>query len=110
MTWALRSLCRPSTKAHLLTTGQGPMVVLPGGSCVLSGGGSAGGVHPLPEYNSRRQRRLLHWAELRRCAGDLGLSATNKLRRVYTGALLATTISAYKRKLNVIRFCGILNL
>ena len=50
MTWALRSLCRPSTKAHLLTTGQGPMVVLPGGSCVLSGGGSAGGVHPLPEY------------------------------------------------------------
>ena len=30
-------------------------------------------------------------------------------RRVYTGALLATTISAYKRKLNAIRFCGILN-
>ena len=72
MTWALRSLCRPSTKAHLLTTGQGPMVVLPGGSCVLSGGGSAGGVHPLPEYTSRRQRRLVHRAELRRCTEGLG--------------------------------------
>ena len=48
----------------------------------------------------------------RSCADALGAwgpSATNKLRRVYTGALLATTINAYKRKLNVIRFCGILN-
>ena len=110
MTWALRSRCLPSTKAHLLTTGQGPMVVLPGGSCVLSGGGSAGGVHPLPEYTSRRQRRLVHRESCADALRAWGPSATNKLRRVYTGALLATTISAYKRKLNVIRFCGILNL
>ena len=108
MTWALRSLCRPSTKAHLLTTGQGPMVVLPGGSCVLSGGGSAGGVHPLPEYTSRRQRRLVHRAELPDALGAWGPSATNKLRRVYTGALLAITVRAYKKGLNVIRIGAIL--
>ena len=91
MAWALRSLCRPSARAHLLTTGQGPAVVLPDGSRAPSGGGSARGCPFLPVYTSRRQRRLLHRAELRRCAGGLGPSATNKLRRVYTGALLATT-------------------
>ena len=42
MTWALRSLCWPSRRAHLLTTGQGPMVVLPDGSRAPSGDGSAG--------------------------------------------------------------------
>ena len=42
MTWALRSLCQPSARAHLLTTSQGPAVVLPDGSRAPSGGGSAG--------------------------------------------------------------------
>ena len=81
----------PLRRAHLLITGQGPAVVLPDGSRAPSGGGSAKGCPSLPVYTSRRQRRLLHRAELRRCAGGLGPSATNKLRRVYTGALLATT-------------------
>ena len=40
MTWALRSPCRLSRRAHLLTTGQGPMVVLPDGSRAPSGDGS----------------------------------------------------------------------
>ena len=53
MAWALRSLCRPSARAYLLTTGQGPAVVLPDGSRALSGGRS------LPVYTSRRQRRLV---------------------------------------------------
>ena len=65
------------------------------GSRALSEGRPAG--RPFPaQYRqaSKRHRRLVHRAELRRCAGGLGPSATNKLRRVYTGALLATTISA----------------
>ena len=59
MAWALRSLCRPSARAHLLTTGQGPAVVLPDGSRAPSGGCSAGGPS-LPVYTGRRQRRLVH--------------------------------------------------
>ena len=90
MTWALHSLCRPSAMAHLLTTGQGAMVVLPDSSRAPSGGGSAG--RPLlPVYTSRRQRWLVHRTQLRRSPGAWGPSATNKRHRVYTGALLATT-------------------
>ena len=50
MTWALRSPCRPSRRAHLLTTGQGLMAVLPNGSHAPAGGGSAGYIpaHCLP--------------------------------------------------------------
>jgi hypothetical protein len=47
----------------------------------------------------------------RSCADALGAwgpSATNKLRRVYTGALLAITVRAYKKGLNVIRIGAIL--
>ena len=50
MTWALRSPCRLSRRAHLLTTGQGPMVVLPDGSRAPSGGGSAGVSFPAGIY------------------------------------------------------------
>ena len=50
MTWALRSPCRLSRRAHLLTTGQGPMVVLPDGSRAPSGGGSAGVSSPAGIY------------------------------------------------------------
>jgi len=48
------------------------MVVLPDGSRAPSGGGSAKGCPSLPVYTSRRQRRLLHRAELRRCTRGLG--------------------------------------
>ena len=65
------------------------------GSRALSEGRPAG--RPFPaQYGqaSRRHRRLVHRAELRRCTGGLGASAPNKLRRVYTGALLATMVTA----------------
>ena len=67
------------------------------GSRAPSGGGSAGVVLPCPVYTSRRQRRLVHRTQLRRCAGGLGgrRPPTSGLG-VYTQALLATTISAYK--------------
>jgi len=58
--------------------------------------GGLPGCPPLPVYTSRRRRRLVHRTQLRRSPGAWGPSTTNKLRQVYTGALLATTISAYK--------------
>ena len=64
------------------------------GSRALSEGRPAG--RPIPaQYGqvSRRHRRLVHRTQLRRSLGAWGSSATNKLRRVYTGALLATTIN-----------------
>ena len=66
------------------------------GSRALSEGRPAR--RPIPaQYGqvSRRHRRLVHRAELRRCTGAWVPSAPNKLRRVYTGALLAITINAH---------------
>ena len=108
MTWALRSLCRPSAKSALTHHPQ-------------AGGGMAFGhrapsgvwlrhqLSPASIY-SRRQRRLVHRTQPRRSPGAWGPSATNKRRRVYTGALLATTttINAYKRGLKVVCSRGIL--
>ena len=72
------------------------MVVLPDGSRAPSGGGSARGVLPCQLYQQTPTAAFasggaasMHW-------GLGGLPATNKLRRVYTGALLAITISTYK--------------
>ena len=110
MTWALRSLYRPSARAHLPTTCQGAMVVLPDGSRAPSGGGSAGVSSPADIYQQTLTAACasggaapMHW-------GAWGPSATNKRRRVYTGALLATTttINAYKRGLKVVCSRGIL--
>ena len=42
------------------------------GSRAPSGGGPAGAVLPCPVYTSRRQRRLVHRTQLRRCTGGLG--------------------------------------
>ena len=70
MTWALRSLCQPSRRAHLLTTDK--RVVVPPAAAVRSPGAAPPGCPPLPVYTSRRQRRLVHWAELHRCTGGLG--------------------------------------
>ncbi len=95
MTWALRSLCRPSAKSALTHQPQagGGMAC---GHRAPSGGGSAGGTLPLPVYTSRRQQRLVHRTQPRRSPGAWGPSATNKRHRLYTGALLASTINAYK--------------
>ncbi len=95
MTWALRSLCRPSAKSALTHHPQ-------------AGGGMAFGhrapsgvwlrhqLSPASIY-SRRQRRLVHRTQPRRSPGAWGPSATNKRHRVYTCALLATTSRAYKK-------------
>ena len=110
MTWALRSLYRPSARAHLPTTCQGAMVVLPDGSRAPSGGGSAGVSSPAGIYQQTLTAACasggaapMHW-------GAWGPSATNKLRRVYTGALLATTVNACKRGLKAVCNGGILGL
>ena len=107
MAWALRSLCRPSAKSaltHHPQTGGGMAC----GHHAPSGGGSAEGVLPRPVYTSRRQQRLVHRTQPRRSPGTWGPSATNKRHRVYTGALLATTVNAYKRGLQAVCNDGIL--
>ncbi len=94
MTWALRSLCRPSRRAHLLTTRK-RAVVLPA-AVVRSPRGGPPGVPSLPSMD-RPADATGGLCIGRGCAdapGVWGPSTPNKLRRVYTGALLATTISA----------------
>ncbi len=93
MTWALRSLCRPSRRAHLLTTGQGPMVVLPDGSRAPSGGGSAGVSSPAGIYQQTPTAACASDAAVP-ITGGLEPSATNKRHRVYTCALLAAATIA----------------
>ena len=72
MAWALHSLCQPSAKSaltHHPQAGGGTAC----GSRALSEGRPAG--RPFPaQYGqaSRRHRRLVHRAELRRCTGGLG--------------------------------------
>ena len=94
MTWALRSLCRPSAKSALTHRPQA-------GGGAASGSRAPSGVAPpggLPcWYTGRRQRLLVHRTQLRRSPGAWGPSATNKRHRVYTCALLATTSRAYKK-------------
>ncbi|MEY8387787.1 hypothetical protein AALC17_10900 [Oscillospiraceae bacterium 38-13] len=72
------------------------MVVLPDGSHAPSGGGSAGGVLPCRYIPADANSGLCIGRSCADALGAWGPSATNKLCRVYTGALLATTISAYK--------------
>ena len=60
-----------------------------------SGGGSAGVSSPAGIYQQTPMAACASDAATP-ITGGLGPSATNKLHRVYTGALLATTISAYK--------------
>ena len=91
MTWALRSICQSSQRVHLLTTGQGPAVVLPDGSRAPSGGGSAGVSSPAG-IPADANGGLCIGRSCTDALGAWGPSATNKLRRIYTGALLATTI------------------
>ena len=91
MAWALRSLCRPSARAHLLTTGQGPAVVLPDGSRAPSGGGSAGVSSPAGIYQQTPTAACASGAAAPMHWGLGGLWPPTSCARVYTGAVLATT-------------------
>ena len=87
MTWALRFLCRPPPKSALPP----PRRWLAGGmACghrAPSGGGSAGVSSPAGIYQQTPMAACASDAATP-ITGGLGPSATNKLHRVYTGALL----------------------
>ena len=89
----------------ILTTRRWPVVVVP----ALRGRGGAAppSASPAPVYTAdangglgigRRCVDILAWAP----------SATNKLRRVYTEALLATTVNVRQKRLNIVRISGII--
>ena len=63
---------------------------------------------PLPVYTADANGGLCIGRSRADALGAWGPSATNKLRRVYTGALFAITVRAYKKGLNVIRIGAIL--
>ncbi len=95
MTWALRFLCRPSAKGALTHHRPRPSVVLPDGSRAPTGAAPPGASFPAG---------ICQQTPTAACASDVAVpitgglepSATNKRHRVYTCALLATTISTYK--------------
>ena len=70
--WPGRSILfvGPLLRAHLLTTCQGRRWYCLT-AAVRPPGAAPPGCPPLPVYTSRRQRRLVHRAELRRCTGGL---------------------------------------
>lgn len=86
----------PGARAHLLTTRK-RAVIWPA-AIVRSPEGAALGIAFPAQYRqvSRRQQRLGHRGR-GQSDGAWGRSATNKLCRVYTGALLATTTTPYKK-------------
>lgn len=92
MTWELRSLCRPSRRAHLLTTRK-RTVVWP--AAIVR---SPPGVPSLPSMDrpAGANGGLCIGRSCADAMGAWGPWATNKLRRVYAGALLATTINTHK--------------
>ena len=106
MAWALHSLCRPSAKSALTHHQQagGGMAC---GHRAPSGGGSAGVSSPADIYQQTPTAACASDAAAP-ITGGLGASATNKRHRVYTCALLATTISAPKQGLNIVRIGAIL--
>ena len=82
-----------------------------GWPCALrgTGGGAAPpSASPRAGIYSRRQRRLGHRTPLLRYTGAWAPSATNKLRRVYTEALLATTVNVRQKRMNIVRISGII--
>ena len=62
----------PSRMAHLLTTSRWLAVVLLAAAMHPPGAAPPGAVLLCPVYTSRRQRRLVHRTQLRRCTGGLG--------------------------------------
>ena len=97
MDWgALISFVGPGLRAHLLTTRK-RVVVLP--AAVVRSPRAALAGRPLPAQYDRSADATGGLCIERICVDALGAwgpSATNKLHRIYTGALFATTIKAYK--------------
>ncbi len=84
-------------------------MVLPDGSRAPSRGGSAG--HPFPaQYGTGQQTPLAACGSDGAASDTLGAwgpLTTNKRHRVYTGALLATTIAPQKALIGISR-CAII--
>ena len=78
------------------------------GSRAPSGGGSAGGCPSLPSIPADANGGLCIGRSCADVLGAWGPSATNKLHRVYTGALLAITIGVQKQGLDVTSIGAIL--
>ena len=100
MTWALRSLCRPPPKSAFTHHRRWLVVVWPAAIVRPPGERGRDGsaiIFPLPVYTADANGGLCIGRSRADHRGLGGPSATNKLRRVYTGALLATTVRAYKR-------------
>ena len=105
MTWTLFLFISPGKGAltHHPPLAGGGMALRPPGD-----GGWGGSAVPRAGIYSRRQRRLGHRTPLLRYTGAWAPSATNKLRRVYTEALLATTVNVRQKRLNIVRISGII--
>ena len=94
MTWALRSLCRPSAKSALTHHRRWLVVVWPAAIVRPPGERGRDGSaisFPLPVYTADANGGLCIGRSCADHRGAWGPSATNKRNRVYTGALLAAT-------------------
>ena len=88
-------LCK--VKAHLLTTSRGLAVVLPAAAVRPPGAAPPGLSFPAQYIPADANGGLCIGRSCVDALGAWGPSSTNKLHRVYTGALLAITISVYNR-------------
>ena len=110
ITWTL-FLYRLPAKGALTHHRRWQVVVWPAAIVRPPGGTGTGRLrHQLSPASiySRRQRRLGHRTPLLRYTGAWAPSATNKLRRVYTEALLATTVNVRQKRMNIVRISGII--
>ena len=109
MTWVLPSLYGPRLRAHLLTTSK-LVVVLPAAVVRPPGAAPPGLSFPAQYIPADANGGLCIGRSCADVLGAWGLSATNKRHWVYTGALLATTVSTYKQRLKDVCDGGILRL
>ena len=98
----------PLLKAHLLTTSRWLVVVLPTAAVRPPGAAPLVQFFPAQYIPADANGGLCIGRSYADALGAWGPSATNKLRRVYTGALLATTISIQKQRLNITSIGAIL--
>ena len=98
----------PLLKAHLLTTSRWLVVVLPTAAVRPPGAAPLVQFFPAQYIPADANGGLCIGRSYADALGAWGPSATNKLRRVYTGALLATTISIQKQGLNITSIGAIL--
>ncbi len=111
--WPGRSILfvGPLLRAHLLTTCQGRRWYCLTAAVRPPGAVPAGRPFPCPVWDRPADANggLCIGRSFADALGACGSSATNKLCRVYTGALLATTIiSVQKQGLNIAYICAIL--